>query len=291
NIVEEETKLTPLHYAAKNGRLDAVQFLYGKKVALNAIDKFGRTPLYMAVLQKQGAIVQFLLEKQANPNVCCQCKTTAVSKAAEYGDKKMLTQLLEAGAAWNTDNVDGESPKQLAARNGHGLPWDIFESEQREKLVEAAANGDIEHVGQLIRLGVDPTERPDNSMSALETACAYGRADVVKFLLYDASVGAGTALDRIKSMGGITVIHEAARKGHTDVVVLLLGAGLAPDSRDADSMTALHRAAARGQKDVVELLLRADSSMIDARGLNDATPLHQAALQGRGDMVTFLLGK
>jgi ankyrin repeat protein len=288
-LVEAHTGLTPLHYAAKCGRLDAVQFLLDKHLALNATDRFGRTPLYMGILHQQPDTVGFLLQKKANPNICCQCKTTALSKAAEYGDKKMLSLLLDAGAAWNTKNVDGESPKELAARNGHGMPWERHEAAQRERLVDAAARGDVEDMKRLIQLGVEPADRPPKSMSALEAACENGRIDVVRFLLFDPSVSRAPASARIESMGRLAV-HEAAKKGYDEVVDLLLGTGLSSDYRDPDNMTPLHRAAARGHEGVAEVLLKFHAD-INAKGVNDASPLHQAAMQGRAEMVQFLLNK
>ncbi|KAM4068142.1 ankyrin repeats (3 copies) domain-containing protein [Hirsutella rhossiliensis] len=288
-LVEEESGMTPLHYAAKCGRLEAVRFLLGKRFPLNATDKFGRTPLYMAVLHQQLETVKSLLQNDADPNIRCRCKTSTVSKAAEYGNRAMLRLLREAGAAWNTANVDGESPKELAARNGHVIPWARYEADQHDRLLNAAQEGHVESVRRLVRLGVDPAERPPNSMSALETACEGGKIEVVRFLLCDASVGTAPAFERIKSMGE-TAIHKATMNGHGTVVRLLLQNGLSPDTRDFDNMTPLHRAAARGHEKVATVLLEYKAN-INAKGLHGATPLHQAEKQKRTGMIRFLLDR
>eukprot|EP00873_Tetraselmis_striata_P025958 jgi/Tetstr1/446222/TSEL_033766.t1 len=97
---------------------------------------------------------------------------------------------------------------------------------------------------------------------------------------------------------GWTALHLAAKKGHAEVVQLLLrgvegGPGADISCPDKHGMTALHWAALRGHAAVVELLLRgveggpaADISCPDENGM---TALHCAAPGGRTAVVKLLL--
>ena len=56
---------TPLHLAASEGALAVTDWLLQQRVDVNAIDRFGRTPLTDALLSERAAVAQALLEVRA----------------------------------------------------------------------------------------------------------------------------------------------------------------------------------------------------------------------------------
>ena len=56
-------KYTPLHYAANNGHLRIVEHLINQKADINALDRFGRTPLRFAIENEKFSVVEFLKSK------------------------------------------------------------------------------------------------------------------------------------------------------------------------------------------------------------------------------------
>lgn len=94
---------------------------------------------------------------------------------------------------------------------------------------------------------------------------------------------------------GRTALHEAAEQGDSVVAKALLDAGARVDPRCRRKVTPLMLASRRGHADVVRLLLRAGAGEIDRQGDETSpvewrsTALHHAARGGDVDVVSTLL--
>ena len=85
-------------------------------------------------------------------------------------------------------------------------------------------------------------------------------------------------VDSVDKVYGLSPLHCAVRKGHKDVIQLLLDRGADPDKADAHQrMTPLHRAAWHGHKYVVQLFLDNGEDPNKA-AIHGETPLYWAAL-------------
>ena len=83
------------------------------------------------------------------------------------------------------------------------------------ELIDAALNGDIRRVRELLDLGVDPNIRDNDGLTALISASSYGHSDIVRLLL---DYGADPSI-RDNTDG--TALIEASGNGHTDIVRLI----------------------------------------------------------------------
>ena len=83
-------------------------------------------------------------------------------------------------------------------------------------------------------------------------------------------------------------IHVAAKRGHVDILALLLEHGVYVDSRNAYGQTPLSWAAVHGRVDVGQYLLDRGAD-INARNNNPATPLSWAVSYGHVGFVRMLL--
>lgn len=63
----DDSKQTPLHWAALRGQIDVVKFLIEKKAHINSKDLIGRTPLFHAARMNNLPITKILLAGRANP--------------------------------------------------------------------------------------------------------------------------------------------------------------------------------------------------------------------------------
>ena len=82
--------------------------------------------------------------------------------------------------------------------------------------------------------------------------------------------------------------HWAARKGHVDILQLLLNHGASVNAVDSFGYTPLHAAARQGHVDILQLLLNHGAS-VNAVDNFGGTPLHYAAREGHVDILQLLL--
>ena len=86
---------------------------------------------------------------------------------------------------------------------------------------------------------------------------------------------------------GMTPLLIAAKKGHKDVIQVLLNRGARPKEANRRGENALHHAVKSGNKDVVKLFL--DLGVIPKADKTGRTPLHWPARMGQTDLVQLLL--
>ncbi|CAL8094783.1 unnamed protein product [Calicophoron daubneyi] len=150
-----------------------------------------------------------------------------------------------------------------------------------KRLLDAAKNGDVEEVKNLMNNGA-PFTTDWLGISPLHFAAMNGHLSSCEALLRAGiSRDARTKVDR-------TPLHLAAQEGHADIVELLLRNGADLDAKDMLRMTALHWAAERGHTPVVQMLMRFGA---DAHVQNkfEMTPLDIAESKGHIDTRDAML--
>ena len=159
----------PLHMAARNGHLEAVELLLVDDI--DAVEKGGVTPLMTAVISKS----------------LCKEKTS-------NGHAKVVGFLLEKGADPNgeIEGYKGEPPLHVASRNGdvemvkllieHGATVDRSSNDELTPLHVAATLGKKEVVEILLQGGAKVNEENRDGITALDLASCHGNAEVVALL-------------------------------------------------------------------------------------------------------------
>lgn len=86
-----------------------------------------------------------------------------------------------------------------------------------------------------------------------------------------------------------TPLHQAASRGHPEVVKLLGQAGAALEAQDSQGRTPLHCASSQGHLEIVAVLIDAGANA-NSRTFDGTTSLYSAALLGRAGAARLLLG-
>mmetsp|Transcript_96357 Transcript_96357/g.272525 ORF Transcript_96357/g.272525 Transcript_96357/m.272525 type:complete len:215 (+) Transcript_96357:76-720(+) len=121
-------------------------------------------------------------------------------------------------------------------------------------LVRASERGELATVVELLRAGENPNVCDDFGLTALHGACKKGHAQVVLLLLqHKVDVNAKANI----ALHGVTPLHYACKYGHAEVAEMLLAGGADPRIMTDEGRMPLELAQAKQRVGVENLLKRA----------------------------------
>ncbi len=82
----------PLHIVAPAGHLDIVEFLLSQGAAVDILDKWGNTPLHLAIRDRKVEIIRALVAAGADTTACDGSGRPAVSLARDQETRDALTK-------------------------------------------------------------------------------------------------------------------------------------------------------------------------------------------------------
>jgi len=119
NSLEKQPELVA---ACKSGDLEIVKQVLasGKASAVAADGRTGLTPLMVAAVSGQGAVVTELIQNHnADPDRADEHGCTALHRAAEEGRVDAVAALVAGGADLDIENYEGCTALQLSEAEGH----------------------------------------------------------------------------------------------------------------------------------------------------------------------------
>jgi len=190
---------TPLHYAARKGRLDVVRLLVENGADPNARNVIGLTPLYFAMRSGQCEVVETLLAHGADPNARDEFGNTLLHLVSRYltvGEVLCIVEsLLAHGADPNVKDKLGNTPLHDALENpltGEDIAVMLIDyikdvnaknNKGQTPLHLAVEMGYLRAVEKLLLRGADPNVRDSKGRTPLHYATEHCRVEETTLLL------------------------------------------------------------------------------------------------------------
>jgi ankyrin repeat protein len=255
--------LRPINFASESGHLEVVKRLVaaGAKIEPQASDETGA--LASAAMGGSVPMVKYLVEEAGADE--------------RRADSDGVTPLIAAVKNGRADVV-----AYLLGRPGA----DIEEAQTKQGITAldfAVNSGHLEVVKVLVAAGARLEPRAGEELGALASAITGGFLKVVKYLVEEA----GADVTHVGPRGN-TYLMGAAIDGRADILAYLLGRpGVSINARRASGETAIDLACRKGHLEVVKLLVAAGADITP--NSNQWGTLADAVAGGKLDVVKYLL--
>jgi ankyrin repeat protein len=254
--------LTPLLYAARDGRLESARILVAAGANVNERDPNAITPLLMAITNNHVEVARFMLDHGAAVNVVDWYGRTPLWAAVETRNMDvdnaepfengvdraplldLIKVLLDRGADPNTRTKETPPIRRQMLRVTGSLAWVDFTGQT--PFLTAALSADLAVMRLLLDWGADPYVPTFGGTTALMAAAGI---NWVVDQTYDEGLKArleatklcfelGMDVNFVNSMG-LTAVMGAANRGSDDIIEFLVDKGAKLDVKDNEGRSPL----------------------------------------------------
>lgn len=253
--------LSPLLYAARDGRLESARVLVAAGAEVNAADPNGISPLLMAVTNNHLDVARFLIDRGASVNVTDWYGRSPLWAAVETRNMDvdnatfvngvdrapaldLIEVLLDKGADPNVRTKETPPIRRQMLRVTGSLSWVDFTGQT--PFLTAALAGDVTVMRLLLEYGADPYVATFGGTTALMAAAGI---NWVVDQTYDEGAKAllqavmlcwelGMDVNAVNSMG-LTAVMGAANRGSDDIIQFVADKGARLDVKDKEGRTPL----------------------------------------------------
>ena len=253
--------MSPLQYAARDGRVETVRILLDAGASINQTDANDITPLIAAITNNHPDVARLLIERGADIKATDWYGRTPLWAAVETRNMdvdngtfensidrapflELIQLLLERGANPNARTKESPPIRRDFLRTTGTLAWVDFTGQT--PFLAAALAGDVTVMKLLLKHGADPNIPTVGGTTPLMAAAGvnwviYQTFDEGQQALLDAvklCVELGMDVNAANSMG-LTAVHGAANRGSDEILKFLVSQGAKLDVKDKEGRTPL----------------------------------------------------
>jgi ankyrin repeat protein len=256
--------MTPLLYAARDGRVEEARLLLAAGANLELAEANGMRPLLMALLNDQLAVADLLLERGADVDADDFWGRTPLFAAVDYRNLDMnnrdqdspttngvdrapllamIATLIERGANVNAQTREVPPSRRWLYSLGD-VSWVDFTGQT--PFLRAALSGDVAAMRLLLTHGADPNLPTHAGTTPLMAAAGvnwvvaqtYTESPQSQLAAIQLCLDEGADVDAVNSMG-LTAVLGAANRGANDIIRLLVANGARVDAVDKEGRNAV----------------------------------------------------
>jgi ankyrin len=253
--------MTPLLYAARDGRLETARMLLDAGADINGRDANDITPLIAAITNNHPDVARFLIGRGADVTATDWYGRTPLWAAVETRnmDKdnatfensidrapflELIQVLLDKGADPNARTKEVPPVRNDFLRITASLSWVDFTGQT--PFITAALAGDVTVMKMLLTHGADPNIPTFAGTTALMAAAGvnwvvdqtYDEGQAALLEAVKLCVELGLDVNALNSMG-LTAMHGAANRGSDEIIKYLASLGARLDAKDKEGRTPL----------------------------------------------------
>ena len=290
-------------WAARSREEEAIELLLKYNANIEAVNKYGCTPLILAVMSGKKEAIELLLKHNANIEAVDEYGYTPLILAARNGKEEAIELLLKHNVNIEAVNKDGYTPLILAARNGHKEVIEVLlKNNANIEAVDNTGKTALDYVQyvnnkEIIQLLFSSKSKQTSQPSALVTPKPNLSPSPSKLNTKEEKVAdkdskkLNPVIDDEKHS---SVSHnneqliKAAEAGDVAKILFYINKGANIEARDRYSSTPLMWAARHGKKEAIEVLLKHNAN-IEAVDKGGKTALDYAKSNEHKEIIQLLL--
>ena len=265
------------------------------------------TPLHAAARCGRLQVVELLLSKRGPPGLEVDAQTkdgsTAFSLACRHGYAPIARALHSHGIDNERVTHRGATPFLIACQEGHAALAEWLATDCGADTARAAdggfnpfymacQNGHVDVVGVLVRLGLHCVPGEDMVHNTFGTSPFYiaaqnGHLPLLQYLMSQDGLAELGWLHQPEN-NGATPFYICCEQGHVDVARFLAHCNADVEAANANSSSPLFIACLKGHLAVVDLLVKELHVDCERPNSNGATPFYVSCEKGHMDVIRYL---